>query len=77
MAIEQTLGDGLTNCSKDFLKMLILEELRVSVSNLFHSRITETNKSESTFNSSLNTDYRHDCFNSHWHNSSTVTDKIV
>ena len=75
--LNRLLGDGLTNCSKDFLKMLILEELRVSVSNLFHSRITETNKSESTFNSSLNTDYRHDCFNSHWHDCLTVTGIIL
>ena len=75
--LNRLLGDGLTNFSKGILKMFILAELRVSVSNLFHSRITETNKSETTFNSSLNTDYRHDCFNSHWHNSSTVTDTIV
>ena len=55
--LKRLLGDGLTNCSKGFLKMFILVELRISVSNLFHSRITKTTKSETTFNSSLNTDY--------------------
>ena len=55
--LNRLLGDGLTNCSKGFLKMFILVELRISVSNLFHSRITKTAKSETTFNSSLNTDY--------------------
>ena len=51
------LGDGLTESSKDFFKMLILVELRISISNLFHSRVTETTKSETTFNNRLNTDY--------------------
>ena len=55
--LNRLLGDGLTNCSKGFLKMFILVELRISVSNLFHSRTTETTKSETTFNSRLNTDY--------------------
>ena len=50
-------GNGLTNCSKDFLKMFILVKFRISTSNLFHSRITETTKSETTFNNRLNTDY--------------------
>ena len=75
--LNRLLGDGLTNFSKGFLKMFLLVELRVSVSNLFHSRITETNKSETTFNSSLNTDYRHDCFNSHWQDYSTVAGMIL
>ena len=51
------LGDGLTESSKDFFKMLILVELRISIPNLFHSRVTETTKSETTFNNRLNTDY--------------------
>ena len=51
------LGDGLTESSKGFFKMLILVELRISISNLFHSRVTETTKSETTFNNRLNTDY--------------------
>ena len=55
--LNRLLGDGLTNCSKDSLKMFILVELRVSISNLFHLRITETTKSETTFNSRLNVDY--------------------
>ena len=50
-------GDGLTESSKDFFKMFILVELRISISNLFHSRVTETTKSETTFNNKLNTDY--------------------
>ena len=47
--LDRLLGDGLTNCSKEV-------ELRVSISNLFHSRITETTKSETTVNNRLNTD---------------------
>ena len=55
--LNRLLGDDLTDCTKGFLKMFILVELRMSVSNLFQSRITKTTKSETTFNSSLNTDY--------------------
>ena len=55
--LNRLLGDDLTNCSKDFLKMFILVELCISISNLFHSRITETTKSETTFNNRLNTDH--------------------
>ena len=40
--LNRLLGDGLTNCSKEV-------ELRISISNLFHSRITETTKSETNF----------------------------
>ena len=47
--LNRLLGDGLTNCSKDFLKMFILVESLISISNLFHSRITETTKSETNF----------------------------
>ena len=52
--LHRLLGDGQTNCSKGFLKMFMQVELRISVSNLFHLRITKTTKSETTFNSSLN-----------------------
>ena len=55
--LNRLLGDGLTNCSKGFLKMFIPVELRISVSNLFDSKITKATKLETTFNSSLNTDY--------------------
>ena len=55
--LNKLLGDGLTECSKDFFKMFVLVELCISMSNLFHSRITETTKSETTFNGRLNTDY--------------------
>ena len=56
--LNRLLGNGLTNFSKDFLKMFILVELGISISNLFHSRLIETTKSETTFNSRLNTDYQ-------------------
>ena len=55
--LNTLLGDGLTESSKDFFKMFILVELRIPISNLFHSRVKETTKSETTFNNRLNTDY--------------------
>ena len=55
--LNRLLGDSLTNCSKDFLKLFVLVELSISISNLFHSRITEAAKSETTFYNRLNTDY--------------------
>ena len=33
--LNRLLDDGLTNCSKDFLKFFILVELSISVSNYF------------------------------------------
>ena len=44
--LNRLLGDVLINCSK---KM----ELCISISNLFHSGITETTKSKTTFNNRL------------------------
>ena len=44
--LNRLLGDVLINCSKEM-------ELCISVSNLFHSRITETTKSKTTFNNRL------------------------
>ena len=35
--LNSLLGDSLTNCSKGFLKMFVLVELHISISNLFHS----------------------------------------
>ena len=55
--LNSLLGDGLTKCRNDLLKMFILVELRISISNLIHSRIRETTKSETTFHNQLNTDY--------------------
>ena len=47
--LNRQLGDGLTNRSKE-------GEVRISISNLFHSAITETTKSETAFKDRLNTD---------------------
>ena len=44
--LNRLLGDVLINCSKEM-------ELCISVSNLFHSRITETTKSKTPFNNRL------------------------
>ena len=40
--LNRLLGDGLTNCSKEV-------ELRVSITNLIHSRVTKTAKTETNF----------------------------
>ena len=55
--LNRVSGDGLINCSKDFLSLFIQAKLLISMSNLFHSRIAETTESETTFNIRLNTDY--------------------